>query len=63
MVWERCAETIRDMGGEVLLGRRVVGCSFNSSTRRWTVEARASSGEVEQYEAEHLVSSMPIRER
>jgi protoporphyrinogen oxidase len=62
MMWERCAEKISALGGEVLLGRRVTSCSFNRSTQHWTVQVRNSAGEIEHYEAEHLVSSMPIRE-
>ena len=31
MMWEACAEKVRKLGGEVLLGRRVVGCSFDSA--------------------------------
>jgi protoporphyrinogen oxidase len=62
MMWETCAHKIRARGGEVLLGRKVVGCTYNSSSRRWRVHARTATGDVEQYEAENLVSSMPIRE-
>jgi len=62
MMWERCAERIRGLGGEVLLGRRVVGCRFDAATRHWLVTARNTAGQTEQYEAEHVVSSMPIRE-
>jgi protoporphyrinogen oxidase len=62
MMWERCAEKISALGGEVLLGRRVTRCSFDCTTQHWSVEVRSAAGETETYEAEHLVSSMPIRE-
>jgi protoporphyrinogen oxidase len=62
MMWERCADRIRSLGGEVLLGRRVVGCSFDEATNCWTVQVRNADGQTEQYRGEHLVSSMPIRE-
>ena len=37
MMWERCAQRIRDMGGRILLGTTVVGCQFNARTSRWTM--------------------------
>ncbi|MGA2981110.1 MAG: NAD(P)/FAD-dependent oxidoreductase [Terriglobales bacterium] len=62
MMWEACAEKVRKLGGRVMMGRKVVGCRFDSATNLWIVTARSSSGELEEYRAEHLVSSMPIRE-
>jgi protoporphyrinogen oxidase len=62
MMWEACTEKIRKLGGAVMLGRRVVGCRFDSASGLWVVTSRNANGELEEYLAEHLVSSMPIRE-
>ena len=62
MMWEACAEKVRKLGGEVMMGRRVVGCRFDSASNFWIVTARSANGEMEEYCAEHLISSMPIRE-
>jgi len=62
MMWETCADKVRRMGGEVLLGRSVTGCRWDAATNSWTVTARTPDGKVEEYRAEHLVSSMPIRQ-
>ena len=62
MMWETCADKVRQLGGEVILDRKVVGCQFDSAMNLWKVTARSSSGETEEYCGEHLVSSMPIRE-
>ena len=62
MMWEICAAKVRQRGGEVLLGRRVTGCRFDSAQNVWIVTARNPDGQVEEYRGEHLVSSMPIRE-
>ena len=62
MMWELCAEKVRARGGEVLLGRRVIGCRFERARNRWTVTARDTNGSVQEYRAEHVISSMPIRE-
>lgn len=62
LMWERCAGRIRELGGEVLLGRRVVGCRLDSPSGHWIVTSRNNNGDLEEYRAEHLISSMPIRE-
>jgi protoporphyrinogen oxidase len=62
MMWEACAEKIRALGGEVLLGRSVVACRFDEANSRWTVAARTADGAMEEFSSEHLVSSMPMRQ-
>jgi protoporphyrinogen oxidase len=62
MMWETCAKKVREMGGEVLLGRSVVGCRFDPENRSWIVSARTPGGEVEEYRGEHVISSMAIRQ-
>jgi len=62
MMWEVCAGRVRAMGGEVQLGRTVTACQFDPASYTWKVSALAPDGTVEQYSAEHLISSMPIRQ-
>ena len=62
MMWEACTTKIRRLGGQVLLGRRVVGCRFDASSNVWIVTARDASGRTEEFHGEHVISSMPIRE-
>jgi protoporphyrinogen oxidase len=62
MMWETCTRKVRAMGGEVLLGRSVVGCRFDRAANMWIVSARNAKGEVEEFLCEHLISSMPIRQ-
>ena len=62
MMWETCAEKVCQLGGEVKLGRRVIGCRFEAGSNLWIVTTRNANGDLEEYRAEHLVSSMPIRE-
>ncbi len=62
MMWEACAAKIREMGGEVLLGRTVSGARYDQRSHSWIVTARRADGQTEQYLGEHLVSSMPIRQ-
>jgi len=62
MMWEACAEKVRKLGGKVMMDRKVTGCRFDSANNLWVVTARSANGDLEEYRAEHLISSMPIRE-
>jgi protoporphyrinogen oxidase len=62
MMWEACADRIRERGGIVRMGERVTGCEYDESARRWTVTHIDTGGRVHQTTAEHVVSSAPIRE-
>jgi len=62
MMWETCAEKVRALGGEVLLGHTVVACRFDAASSAWTVTARTTDGATEEFRGEHLVSSMPMRQ-
>ena len=62
MMWESFAQKIREFGGHVLLGRRVVGSRFDSTRDLWIITTRDALGNVEEYLGEHLISSMPMRE-
>jgi protoporphyrinogen oxidase len=62
MMWESFAQKIRGFGGEVLLGRRVVDCRFDSDRDLWVVTTRDRNGNTEEFLGERMVSSMPVRE-
>jgi protoporphyrinogen oxidase len=62
MMWDACADKVRSLGGEVLLGRSVVACRFDEADSSWTVTARLNDGTLEKFRGEHLVSSMPIQQ-
>jgi protoporphyrinogen oxidase len=62
MMWEACTAKVRRLGGQVLLGRKVVGCRFDASRNIWTVTARDANGHTEEFLGENVISSMPIRE-
>src|SRR5271157_4642527 len=57
MMWEACTEKVGKLGGEVLLGRRVIGCRLDSASNLWIATARTANGALEEYRAEHLISS------
>lgn len=62
MMWEACTEKIRKLGGQVLMGRTVTGCRFDSARNAWIVTTRDADGRAEEFQGEHMISSMPIRE-
>lgn len=62
MMWEAFAAKIRTLGGQVLLGRRVTSCRYDSDVNSWTITTHDCDGHIEHYCAEHLISSMPVRD-
>jgi protoporphyrinogen oxidase len=61
MMWERCAEKIRENGGRVLLGQRAVACERLSDSA-WTVTAASRDGALTRFECGDVISSVPIKE-
>src|SRR5204863_298089 len=62
MMWEACAEKVKAMGGKVEMAARVNGCAFDEATSAWTVQFKDRDGNLHSVEAEHVISSAPMRE-
>ena len=62
MMWQRCADRVREWGGDIRLGQRVVGCSHDEETGEWTVRHQDRDGRIGQTRARHLISSAPLRQ-
>jgi protoporphyrinogen oxidase len=62
MMWEACAEKTKAMGGKVEMGSKVVGLDFDPANQTWTVSFKDPQGETQKLEAEHVISSAPMRE-
>ncbi|MGE5208433.1 MAG: NAD(P)/FAD-dependent oxidoreductase [Alphaproteobacteria bacterium] len=62
MMWEACAEKMAALGGRLKMGCRVTRCSFDEIANAWTVEYKDQQGEIGVVEAEHVISSAPMRE-
>ena len=62
MMWEACAARVKAMGGHVLHGQRVVECSRNAGSPRWTVIAESADGRRTSFDCAHVISSAPMRE-
>ncbi len=62
MMWEKMARLIQENKGQVQLGRGVRALEYNQATGLWKVEAEAADGATSTYYAQHVISSMPLRE-
>ncbi len=62
MMWEVCARKTTAMGGKIEMGCKVVGCEYNADSETWTVSFRDRAGNVQTLEAEHVISSAPMRQ-
>ena len=62
MMWEAAARKTREQGGEVRLGCRVTGLEKLPGDRGWRVNYTDTSGRRQALEAEHVISSAPLRE-
>ncbi|HEU5049117.1 MAG TPA: NAD(P)/FAD-dependent oxidoreductase [Gemmatimonadales bacterium] len=62
MMWEAAGKRIRDLGGTILMGRRVTGLRLDPGTGVWTVTCAGPGGTVESYEGMNVISSAPMRD-
>jgi protoporphyrinogen oxidase len=62
MMWEAAAEKLQLLGGDLQMGCRVTGCEYNELTERWSVQFTDQTGDEQTLEADHVISSAPMRE-
>ncbi|MGI8481755.1 MAG: NAD(P)/FAD-dependent oxidoreductase, partial [Chthoniobacterales bacterium] len=62
MMWEACAEKTKQLGGKIEMGCKVTGCAYDEATSTWNVRVQDQQGNVQTIEAEHVISSAPMRE-
>jgi protoporphyrinogen oxidase len=62
MMWEACAAKVQKMGGRIEMDAKVTGCSYDEPTSTWTVRYKSPQGSQQLIEAEHVISSAPMRE-
>ena len=61
MMWEAFAEKTKAMGGAIEMGCKVTRCSYDDPSGAWTVEYKDRQGDVVTIQAEHVISSAPMR--
>jgi protoporphyrinogen oxidase len=62
MMWEASAEKIKEQGGELLMGMKVVGCHYDEDDGLWTVTYEDARKNRHAVEARHVISSAPMRQ-
>jgi protoporphyrinogen oxidase len=62
MMWEAAAARIRKQGGQILMGRELVGLTYDDARKLWHIEVATAEGTRENYTARNVVSSAPVRE-
>jgi protoporphyrinogen oxidase len=62
MMWEACARRVRELGGTVRMGEKVIGCAWDAASLQWTLTHVDAAGERHTTSAMHLISSAPLRE-
>jgi protoporphyrinogen oxidase len=62
MMWEACAAKTQAMGGKIEMGCKVVGLDYEATAEEWKVSFKDQQGNTHTLEAEHVISSAPMRE-
>jgi protoporphyrinogen oxidase len=62
MMWEAAARKVVEMGGQVLMGRRVVGLNYNAGEQLYKVTYEDVEGRRDFVYATDVISSAPMRE-
>src|SRR4029434_4688082 len=62
MMWEACAEKMTTLGGKLEMGCRGTRCAYDDLSSQWNVEYKNADGDRQIIEAEHVISSAPMRE-
>jgi protoporphyrinogen oxidase len=61
MMWETCASRVKELGGAIEMGQKVVGACWDADQQLWTVAHKDKSGQTRSTCARHLISSAPMR--
>jgi protoporphyrinogen oxidase len=62
MMWEVCAEKTKAMGGHVKMGCKVIGCVYDKTGSTWNLQFKDRNDNVQTLQADHVISSAPMRE-
>jgi protoporphyrinogen oxidase len=62
MLWEECANKIRELGGDIKMGNRVIRCEYNETTNTWQTTYQNQQGETQSVISSQIISTAAIRE-
>ena len=61
MMWEACAEKMKELGGRLEMGCRVTGCAYDETSELGQLTYKDRARAIAEIEAEHIISSAPMR--
>ncbi len=61
MMWEACARKLQLMGGQVVMGQSVTGCTWVPDLQQWSVETEGADGRKQTWTGNHVISSAALR--
>ena len=62
MLWNACAEKIKQAGGQIYMGSNVHRCEYDNESKTWTVSYNDTAGATHKIQASHVISSAPLRD-
>lgn len=62
MLWEACAEKIKNLGGNIFLGCEVYYCEYQAKENQWLLRYKTKGDQTHQITATHVISSAPLRD-
>jgi protoporphyrinogen oxidase len=62
MMWEACSTRVRELGGKIRMGQRVVRCHYDAGDELWSVTHLDRDGQPRVTRARHVISSAPMRQ-
>src|SRR5213076_1351446 len=61
VMWEACAKKMKALGGRLEMGAKVTACAYNDARSTWTLRYQDRQGTEQTLEADHVISSAPMR--
>jgi protoporphyrinogen oxidase len=62
MMWEACAARVKEMGGDIHMGHKVVGCHYDAAEKQWEITHQDREGNKHRTFAQHVISSAPMKQ-
>ena len=62
MMWDAAAEKIEAMGGNIVMGMKVVACHYDAHTQIWITTYQDQVGNQHMIESKHVISSAPMKQ-
>lgn len=62
MMWDAAADKIKQMGGNVEMGMKVVACHYDATSRLWVTVYQDKDGNRHSIESRHVISSAPMKQ-